>query len=113
RHEAAGQRQIDRGEVEQRAVLRRQRQSGDQRVALVVVQRPRSLFPGPGLDGAGDLDFVAEAARQVDVEADQLALVVAIVEGREVRRGQEADSRYAGEIGRQVARARIDVIGQR
>ncbi len=38
---------------------------------------------------------------------------VAVVEGRKIRRGEEADGRHGAQIGDEIAGARIGVVGQR
>ena len=111
--EAAGQRQVDRGKIEQRAVLVGHGKPGDQRIALVVAEGVGGLFPGPGLDGAGDIDLGADALGQVDIEADQFAAGIAEVEGREIGGGEEADGRDRRQAGQDFAGAGIGVIGQR
>src|SRR5690606_22092465 len=100
------------GEVERLAVLWRDRETCNQRVALTVRERTRRLLPRPGLDGARHLELFAKRPRQVDVEPDQLSVRVAVVERRKVRRGEKADRRHGRKVGRNLARARIDMIRQ-
>src|SRR5690606_3755657 len=111
--EASRQHEIDRGEVEARAVGRGDREAGDHGVALVVLEGLGRLLPGPGLDGAGDVELAADGTGAGDGEADEFPGDVAVVEGREVARREEADGRYRGRRRGEVARAGIDVIGQR
>ena len=114
RDEAAGQHQVDRREIEQRAVLGRHRETGDQRIALLVLERLRRLFPRPGLHGAGDLRARSQSARaRSTLKPTSSPVSSRKLNGGIVGRGQEADGRHRREVGHHVAGARIDVIGQR
>lgn len=73
------------------ARLRIDRERGDDGVAPVVAQRLGERVPTPRLHGAGDLQFVADRAREFDVEASERSVRQCEVERRIIVGGQEAD----------------------
>ena len=87
---AAGRLEIAVGEIDLGQRLRRDRVRGDDGVGLAAPQGQQQLAPRAHLDVAGGVELQADGARQIDVEADQHAVLVVEVEGREVAFGQEA-----------------------
>ena len=81
------------------AQLRRHRQRGDDGVAAVAGDRIEQRLEPPHLDGAGDLDLVAQQPRQIDIEAGGIAVGAGEVERRIVGLGQKPDHREARQIG--------------
>ena len=59
--------------------------------AVLAVSVGRQIVPLPRLDGAADRELGADRAREVDVEAGQMAVGVEEVERREIVGGDEAD----------------------
>ena len=113
RHEARRRAVIGIAEIDALAHLRRLGDRGDHRVALVLVERVDQRIEAAHLDGAGDLDLLADQPRQIDVEAGRRAVGAGIVERRIIGLGEEADDADAGEIRPFRPPARIPEAGHR
>ncbi len=107
RHKTRRRAVIGIAEIGARARLRRGGDRGDHRVAAIVGERIEQRVERPRLDGARDLDLVADQARQIDVESDRIAVRPRIVERRIVDVGEETDALDAREIGPLRPPARI------
>ena len=107
RHESRRRPIIRIGEVHPLAQFRRHRQRGDDGVAAVAGERVHQRLEAPHLDRAGDLDLLAQGARQIDIEAGRIAVGAGEVEGRIVGFGQKTDHGQAGQIGSVRASARV------
>src|SRR5215470_8311704 len=86
------------GKIGATARGRRDRNRSDDCVAAIVVERIEQQFKSPRLDGAGDLDLVAELAGKVDVEPDRIAIGAGIVEWRIIELGEKANRLDAGKV---------------
>ena len=64
----------------------------------LVVMRVDQGLEAAHLDGAGDLDLVAQRARQIDIEAGRIAVGAGEVERRIIGLGQEADHGDARQV---------------
>lgn len=89
---------IGRGEIELVARRRGRGERGGDRVALTFEQRIDDRVPAARLNRAGDLQFLANGARQVDVEAGERTIGQREIERRIVVVGQEAYRPQAGKI---------------
>ena len=99
RHEAGRRAIIGIGEIDLGAHLRRHRQRSDDGIAAVGGERIDQRLEAAHLDGAGDLDLVAQRARQIDIEAGRIAVGAGEVERRIIGLGQEADHGETRQIG--------------
>ena len=110
-HQKAGrQEKIGPGEIELLPQLRRHGDAGHHRFALPCLQRRDQLSIGHCLDLAANLQtkFGAERPRKIDVETGQTAALIGEIEGRKVRRCQEAQAQHAAHIGPHQPFARIE-----
>ena len=95
------------GEIEDLSRLRRHRDRGDQRVAAIFRQSRHECIEAAHLDGAGDFQFIADRAREVDVKAGRIAVGAGVVERRIIGFGQETDDGDARGVRALRAPARI------
>ena len=72
RHEARRQPVIRIAEIQQLARLRRHRDRGDHRLAAILVERRHQRIEAAHLDGAGDLQLLADQPREIDIEAGRM-----------------------------------------
>jgi hypothetical protein len=70
---------------------RRHRHGGDDGVAAIAGDRIDQRLEPAHLHGAGNLDLVAQRARQIDIEAGRIAVGAGEVERRVIGLGQEPD----------------------
>ena len=81
------------GEVDFGQCAGRDGQRGDDRVGIAALEGGHQVLPVARLHITGHIEFEADRARDIDVEARQGAFVVEIVEWRIVAVGDEANDR--------------------
>ena len=99
RHEARRRAVVGIAEIGAPPRLRGGSDRGDHRVAAILVECIEQRVERPRLDGAADLDLVADAAGEIDIEAGRVAVLPGIVERRIIEIGQEADGLDARQVG--------------
>ena len=68
----------------------------DDGVRFAILQSPEKLLPRPGFDIARRVEFEADGACEIDVEADEHAILIIEIEGWEIAVGEEADDDAPG-----------------
>ena len=98
RHETRRRAVIGIGEIGAAAGVRGRRDRGDHGVAAIVVERIKQRIERPRLDGAADLDLLANEPCEIDIETGRIAVRADIVERRIIDVGEKADGLDAGQI---------------
>ena len=103
---------IGLGEIDARARRGAGGDRGDHRVAFAGFQRIDQRVPAARLDGAADVQLLADRARDFDVEADQRTVGEGEIERRIVVVGQEADRAQRRKVGPLEMQVRIPETGR-
>ena len=109
--EARGRLVIGLGEIDLLAQRGGGGERGDQRVALSRLQRIDQRVPAARLDRAADMQFLADRARDLDIETGEFAVGAHEIERGIIVRSQEADRAQARSVGFVQMQSRIPEAG--
>ena len=99
RHETRRRAVVGISEIDVGAHRPRRRDGCDGSIPLIAVERRNKRFEAAHLDCAGELELLAQHARQIDVEALRIPVRPGVIERRVVGLGKEPDDTDARQIG--------------